>query len=352
MKGNVGDVCVSVSFWESLWYQSCHRFKRVPDAKTLDTEQKRFAMCPQPRACRLRFYQSSHSFLKHTHELAGRKENPVRLLKSEWFGTLSWPRSVKPTAGRNWSQVSQAWVRKWGAPRSPGSGVQRALSAFRVPAVDLFLKAFPSASNSNDMKWITVASRLLGFLGMGERLSSDGRTGIVEKLRSQQLHLLTGKVVGRKRAFSPSLWWAEEVGPLPCPFTVPVASSPSWAIHASHATSRGGTVGWTDRLASPPSRPLRPFPGQLGSPRPIWRGSPGPHPVTHCRQPRSWDGQGCVAPECTPGWCAAARGVGGGTRPWMEGALPISGSHRGWRHFWKPEAPGPTSGPWGGPRED
>lgn len=47
--------------------------ERVPDAKTLDTEQKEICKCaPNPAHAGWRFYQSSHSFLKHTHELAGR----------------------------------------------------------------------------------------------------------------------------------------------------------------------------------------------------------------------------------------------------------------------------------------
>lgn len=101
----------------------------------------------------------------------------------------------------------------------------------------------------------------------------------------------------------------EEVGPLPCPFTVPVASlSPSWAIHASHATSRGGTVGWTDRLASPPSRPLRPFPGQLGKPPPYLEGVSRTPPRDLIAGSRGAGmARGCVAPECTPGMGAATR---------------------------------------------
>lgn len=100
----------------------------------------------------------------------------------------------------------------------------------------------------------------------------------------------------------------EEIGPPPCPFTVPAASlSPSWAIHASHATSRGGTVGWTDRLASPPSHPLRPFPGQLGKPPPYLEVSRTPPRDLIAGSRGAGMARGCVAPECTPGMGAATR---------------------------------------------
>lgn len=98
---------------------------------------------------------------------------------------------------------------------------------------------------------------------------------------------------------------------LHCPVpsqTLAASLSPSWAIHASHATSREGTVGWTDRLASPPSRPLRPFPGQLGKPPPYSEGVSRTPPRDLIAGSRGAGmARGCVAPECTPGMGAATR---------------------------------------------
>ena len=160
--------CVFLFPWESLWYQSCHHFKREFQVqKKPRYRKKEICKCvphthsPPPPACRLRFYQSSHSFLTHTHAWTCRQklENPVPLLESEWFGTPSRPRSVKPTAGRNWSQVSEAWVRKWGATREPWlSGSTGLCWLFGDQQLICLWKTFPSASNSNDLKWITAAS--------------------------------------------------------------------------------------------------------------------------------------------------------------------------------------------------
>ena len=171
MKGNVSDVCFC--FLEKVCDISLVIISRENSRckKNLDTEKKRFANVsptptphlpyPPPPACRLRFYQSSHSFLTHTHAWTCRQklENPVPLLESEWFGTPSRPRSVKPTAGRNWSQVSEAWVRKWGATREPWlSGSTGLCWLFGDQQLICLWKTFPSASNSNDLKWITAAS--------------------------------------------------------------------------------------------------------------------------------------------------------------------------------------------------
>ena len=197
---------------------------------------------------------------------------------------------------------------------------------------------------------------------MGERLRSDRRTGIVENWAGSSISSLARRWVGRE--LSPFLYprlWEEEVGPQPCPFTVrflpglfSASLSPSWTIHASHATSRGGRVGWTDRLASPPSRPLQPFPDQLGKPPPYLEGvSRTPPRDLIAGSQTAGMARGCVAPECTPGMGAATRARRGvRDPPGRQRALPISGSHGGWRHFWKPEPPGPASGPRGGPRED
>lgn len=92
-------------------------------------------------------------------------------------------------------------------------------------------------------------------------------------------------------------------------------------------------MGWTDRLASPPSRPLRPFPGQLGKPPPYLEGVSRTPPRDLIAGSRGAGmARGCVAPECTPGMGAATRAA------WREGLAP------GWRAHFPSRAPTEAGG--------
>lgn len=66
------------------------------------------------------------------------------------------------------------------------------------------------------------------------------------------------------------------LGPVSSPFSLSLSTS----IHVGHTMSREGAVSWTHEILSSLSPPLGRSQTSWGSPHPIWRGSPGPHPMT------------------------------------------------------------------------
>lgn len=92
---------------------------------------------------------------------------------------------------------------------------------------------------------------------------------------------------GKSLAPFPTRFVWRDRGPRACRRLVPLRPGPSpfslslsTSIHVGHTTSREGAVSWTHEILSSPSPPLGRSQTSRGSPHPIWRGSPGPHPMT------------------------------------------------------------------------
>lgn len=198
-----------------------------------------------------------------------------------------------------------------------------------------------------------VASPTFCGLGGEKKEIKIRRKLLTEKREVSSISSLQGGQEKLLVPFSiPSCWWrkwgihASHSAVLLLPLSSLLSLPPSISLHTGHASSREGAVDWTDKIITISSSP--PFPGQLGKPPPYLEGGlQDPTPWLHHRQLGSWGGQrlhgawvhpgeGCGPEMHSVAW-RGCWGVGRG--------LPITGSCGGWRHFWKPGPPGPTSGP-------
>lgn len=138
-----------------------------------------------------------------------------------------------------------------------------------------------------------------------------------------------------------------------CP-RVPVRPPPGTALfvlavptptRAGHATSRGGSVGWTYQIIIAISFSSSwPFPGRLRKPPPCLEGVPRAPP--HDLITGSWRAgmaSGCMAPECALGTGAAQKST-----VWHDvtaGERSGARSCGGWRHLPQPARQAPPPEP-------